>query len=111
RGGGKTRGRLRALRWDEVAAALADGFRREGYTVTRLADERADFELVQGPRSTLLACKRWKATRTGIEPLRELEAARNAREAHFCIYVAAGEVTEQARKFAGQNKIRLVPER
>ena len=54
------------------------------------------------------ACKRWKATRTGIEPLRELEEACRAREAHGCIYVAAGEVTEGARAFAAQKSIRLV---
>ena len=37
-----------------------------------------------------------------------LEAARRAREAHECIYVAAGEITGQAREFAAQKNIRLV---
>jgi restriction system protein len=100
--------RLRAMSWEELAGAVEAAFRREGYTVKRLGDGRADFELVQGPRITLVACKRWKATRTGIEPLRELEAARSAQEAHACIYVAAGEVTEQARAFAVEKKMRLV---
>ncbi|HYR33109.1 MAG TPA: restriction endonuclease, partial [Burkholderiales bacterium] len=68
----------------------------------------ADFELVQGSRSTLVACKRWKAMRTGIEPLRELEDARRAREAAECIYVATGEVTAQARAFAAERNIRVV---
>jgi len=102
--------RLRAMPWDELAGMIEAGFRREGYAVTRLFDESVDFELVQGPRTTLLACKRWKAQRTGIEPLRELDAARRARDAHFSIYVAAGEVTEQARKFAVEKNIRLVQE-
>lgn len=100
--------RLRALPWEALAGALEEAFRRQGYEVKRLAGPQADFELVQGPRTTLVACKRWKATRTGIEPLRELEAAREAREAHECIYVAAGEVTEQARAFAAQKNIRLL---
>src|SRR5262249_56718817 len=65
-------------------------------------------DLVQGPYSTLVACKRWKAVRTGIEPLRELQAAREAREAHFCVYVATGEITEQARGFAAEKKINLM---
>jgi len=99
--------RLRAMSWEDFSAAIEQAYRREGYTVSRLAGH-ADFELVQGSRSTLVACKRWKATRTGIEPLRELEAARRAREAHECIYVAAGEITEQAREFAAQKSIRLV---
>jgi len=99
--------RLRAMSWEDFSAAIEEAYRLEGYTVSRLA-AHADFELVQGSRSTLVACKRWKATRTGIEPLRELEAARRAREAQECIYVAAGEITEQAREFAAQKSIHLV---
>ena len=100
--------RLRAMSWDDFSRAIEEAYRREGYTVSRLGDARADFELAKAGRSTLVACKRWKATRTGVEPLRELEAMRRAREAHECIYVATGEVTEQARAFAAQQNIRLV---
>jgi restriction system protein len=99
---------LRSLSWEDFSRTLEDAYRREGYTVKRLGAPQADFELVQGSRTTLVACKRWKATRTGIEPLRELDSARRAREAHECFYVAAGEVTETARAFAAQQNIRLV---
>ena len=104
----KTLERLRALPWDEFAGEVAKAYGREGYEVQRLAGAQADLELVRAGRTTLVACKRWKATRTGIEPLRELDAARRAREASGCIYVAAGEVTEQARAFAAQKNIRLL---
>ena len=105
--------RLRAMSWDEFAQAIEKGFSRDGYTVKRLGGKGADFELVQGSRSTLLACKRWKATRTGIEPLRELEDARRAfvekgGDAAGCIYVATGEVTTQARAFAAERGIRVL---
>jgi restriction system protein len=53
-------------------------------------------------------CKRWKATRTGIEPLREFHAAGEKSEAQDLIYVAAGEVTDNARAFAKQKSIRLI---
>ena len=99
--------RVRAMPWPEFADAMEAAFRREGYTVNRLGAQ-ADFELVQGWRSTLVGCKRWKAMRTGIEPLRELDAARRAREAHGCIYVATGEITAQAAAFAAQKNIRLL---
>ena len=99
--------RVRAMSWDEFSAAIEEGFRREGYTVSRLAAP-ADLELARAGRRTLVACKRWKATRTGIEPLRELEAARRVREAQDCVYVAAGEITEQASAFAVERKIRLL---
>lgn len=108
----KTLERLRAQTWDDFSRTVEEAYRREGYTVSRLGDPQknvgADFELVQGPYSTLVACKRWKAVRVGIEPLRELHAAREAREAHHCVYVATGEITEQARAFAVEKRINLL---
>lgn len=100
--------RVRAMGWEDFAAAIEAGYRRQGYTVSRLGAAQADFELVLGARTTLVAGKRWKAARTGIEPLRELEAACRAREAHDCIWVTAGELSEQARAFAAQKGIRLL---
>jgi restriction system protein len=67
----------------------------------------ADFEVTKAGRVALVSCKRWKVARTGIEPLRELYAAKRAREANECIYVAAGEITDNARRFATENNIRL----
>ncbi len=99
---------IRAMSWEAFSGALEDAYRREGYTVSRIAGTAADFELTKSWQVTLVACKRWKATRTGIEPLRELEAAARAREAHERIYVAAGEITDTARAFAVEKKIRLV---
>jgi len=103
----KTLEALRAMNADEFAGAMETAFKGDGYTVKRVAGQ-ADFELERASRSTLVACKRWKATRTGVEPLRELDAARKAREAHECIYVAAGEITEQARAYAAERNIRLI---
>lgn len=103
-----TLGRLRAMPWDEFAEAMGKAYGRQGYEVQRLGSVQADFELARGGRKTLVACKRWKATRTGVEPLRELDAARRAREAEECVYVAAGEITGQARAFAAERNIRLL---
>jgi restriction system protein len=100
--------RLRAMPWDEFVEAIGTAYGREGYEVQRLGNGHADFALARGGRKILVACKRWKATRTGIEPLRELEAARRMGEADACMYVAAGEITAQARAFAAQRNIRLV---
>jgi restriction system protein len=99
---------LRALSWDEFSAALEQAFRSEGYEVRRLRGAGADLELSKTGRISLVACKRWKATRTGIEPLRELDAAGSAREAGECIYVAAGEITDNARAYAAERKFRLL---
>jgi restriction system protein len=98
---------VRAMGWGDFSRALEDAYRRDGYAVNRLSGAEADFELTRSGRVVLVSCKRWKVARTGIEPLRELYAAKRAREAHACIYVVAGEVTDNARKFAAANNIRL----
>lgn len=100
--------RLRGLPWNEFAAEVARAYERQGWEVRRLDGAHADFELVRGFHTTLVACKRWKAGRTGVEPLRELYAACRARKAQDCVYLAAGEITGQARAFAAQRKLRLL---
>jgi len=104
----KTLAALRAMGWEDFASAVSEAFRRDGYTVSRLDGREADFELVKAGRVSLVGCKRWKVMRTGIEPLRELHLARRKREAHECIYIAAGEITDNALKFSAQNNVRLL---
>ena len=99
---------VRPMAWSEFADALETAYRADGYVVSRLADRAADFELRKAGRTTLLAARRWKVARTGIEPLRELVAARQARDARECLYVAIGEVTDKARRFATENRIGIV---
>jgi restriction system protein len=99
---------VRAMSWGDFSGALEDAFRRDGYAVSRLDGPAADFELTRGGRTSLVACKRWKVARTGVDPLRELDAAKRARAAHECIYVATGEVTDGALKFAREKGIRVV---
>ena len=99
---------VRAMSWDDFSSAMENAFRRDGYTVNRLAGGAADFEIARGGRTSLVACKRWKVARTGVDPLRELDAAKRARDAHECIYVATGEVTEGALKFAREQGIQVV---
>jgi restriction system protein len=97
----------RAMAWGDFSRAIEEGFRRDGYKVSRLTGSDADFEVTKAGRVSLVSCKRWKAARTGVEPLRELDAARRAREAHEAIYVAAGEISDNARAFAAEKNIRL----
>jgi restriction system protein len=99
---------LRALPWDEFSAALAEAYRRDGYAVSRLNIAGAELELTRAGRVSLVGCKRWKVARAGVEPLRELDAARQAREAHECIHVAVGQITDNARAFAAEKNIRIV---
>lgn len=101
--------RARALSGEGFVAALEEAFRHEGYGVSREA-EGADLRITRSGLVTLVACKRWKAVRTGVEPLREFDAASRQGGAHGRIYVAVGEVTDTARAFAAEKKIRLMQE-
>jgi restriction system protein len=98
--------RITALSREEFTAALEAAWRAQGYEVGR--SNLVDLELRREGRLTLVACRRWKAASTGVEPLRELQAAGRVREAHELIYVGTGEITQQARAFAEANRIRMV---
>ena len=94
--------------WATFADTIEQAWRRDGHAVERLARRDADFELTKGGRTSVVSCKRWKAARTGIEPLRELHAAQVARDAPESIYVTLGELSDNAREFARDNGIRVL---
>jgi restriction system protein len=98
----------RAMGWPEFATEVEAAWIRDGWTVSRDAGPGADFSASQGWKRAAIACKRWKVARTGVEPLRELAAARERLEAHEGLYVTVGEVSEQAVRFAAANRIRIV---
>lgn len=99
---------LRAMPAENFAFVLEETWRCQGYRVARHEGAGADYELEKAGRVTLVACKRWKAKRTGIEPLKELKAAARTQRAAQALYLAAGEVTAQARKFATDNAVTLL---
>lgn len=96
-----------AMSWREFSALLEQAYQREGYVVTRV-DGAADLQLAKGNRISLVSCKRWKAVSQGLEPLRELYAARKAQEAREAIYICVGKLTDNARSFAEERRIVLV---
>jgi restriction system protein len=94
-----------AMSWPEFSEQIEAGFRNAGYSVKRVEGAGGDFEAIKGRRISLVSAKRWKAARVGIEPLRELDVARRAGDAHEAIYIAIGEITDQASAFAKQKNI------
>lgn len=98
-----------AMNWQQFMPLLEEGYKRQGYTVARLKNvDAADLELGKDYRTTLVAGKRWKAKSVGVDPLRELWESKEKREAHFCVYVATGELSDQAKKYAAEKKIQVV---
>jgi restriction system protein len=104
----KTLTTVRAMSWPEFSQAIEGAYQRQGYRVSALNGGVANFEITKEGRTALVSCKRWKVARTGVEPLSELHASKEARDAHECIYVAAGEISDNARAFAVRHAIKLV---
>jgi restriction system protein len=100
-----TRQSVAAMAWPAFATLLAQAFEREGYAVERTKDGAYDFELQRQGRRTLVAAKRWKSARTGLETLRALQAAREKADVSEAIVVSLGELTETAVPFAKQHGI------
>lgn len=93
----------RGMPWPAFADLLEQAFKRDGHEVTRGAGA-VDFQLVRRGQTLLVSARRWKSARTGVEPLRELQAAREKAEG-AALYIGLGEITEAAAAFAAQHRI------
>ncbi len=103
-----TLAQIAAMPWRDFSAAAEQALAREGYEVQRLSSGGADFSLRKSGQITLLACKRWKAARLGMEALEDLQAARLAQQADSALCISMGELSDKARQFAQQQQIRLM---
>ncbi|OWW20742.1 restriction endonuclease [Noviherbaspirillum denitrificans] len=104
-----TREMVAAMSWRDFADALEAGYRRDGYDVKR-REGGADFEVVKDGRKAVVSGKRWKAANTGVEPLRELVAAAESCGAHERLYITVGPLSENARRYADEQRIRVLRE-
>jgi len=96
------------MSWAAFADTLAAGFVRDGCEVQRLDLPGADFALTRAGALAIVSARRWKAARVGIEPLRELQAVREKRGAREAIFIALGEVSENARQYAASQDVSLM---
>lgn len=95
------------MSWKEFSDLLEQAFQREGFDVVR-TNGAADFELSKGGRTVLVSAKRWKAASHGLEPLKELVTERETKEAREVRYVCIKDVTENAARYAKDNRIVLM---
>ncbi|WP_454691746.1 restriction endonuclease [Achromobacter aloeverae] len=94
-----------AMPWPAFASAVQAGFERDGCQVERLDGGGADFALNKGGHVALVSARRWKAARTGVEPLRELQAVRERLGAREAVYIALGDISPSAQAYAGKHGI------
>jgi restriction system protein len=95
---------LHAMPWPAFAALLEQAFQRDGHEVRRSNGVGADFELLRKGQTLLVSARRWKSARTGLETLRELQAAREKADAG-ALCIGLGEVSEPAAAYAAQHRI------
>lgn len=97
-----------AMSWADFSRTVEAGFRRDGCKVERLQTPGADFALTKDGHVAIVSAKRWKAARNGVEPLRELQAVREKRGAREAIYIALGDVSDNALQYAKAQGVSLM---
>jgi restriction system protein len=98
-----------AMAWPQFAQLLEQTFSRDGYAVKRSTSGSGDFdfELERKGRTMLVAARRWKSARTGLEVLRALQQARERQEAPDALLICLGPLTDTARPFAAEHRIAI----
>jgi len=91
--------------WRGFAQQLESAWRSEGYEVQALNQGVIDFRLERAGQTTLVSARRWKAGHHGVEPLRELETARNRAAAAKAVYVALQPLGENAAIYARDQQL------
>lgn len=96
---------LAGTSWKALAEALQQAFVRDGWQVQAGSGEPVDFVLERRGRTMLVAARRWKSARVGLEALRALQAAREAAGDADALLIATGELSETARPYAATHRI------
>ena len=92
----------------ELAKTIADNYEKINFDVIAFKGDEAELELERGMHKFLLSCKRFKAAKTGIEPLKKLTTAGEKHEVSGYLYVALGEISANALAYAQKNNIELI---
>lgn len=100
---------VRAMSWRDFSQALEEAFTRDGYQVRRI-EGAADFAVTRAGRTGLVAARRWKAARHGEEAFVALHAQMRAQDASDCTYIALGELSANAQRFARVNGMQVMQE-
>lgn len=103
---------IRALSWQAFEALVAEAYRRQGYTVTRTGgdgpDGGVDLTLKKDGNCLIVQCKQWRASRVGVQVVREVFGVMTAQHAQGAVIITSGLFTQEAKTFASGNPIDLV---
>jgi restriction system protein len=99
---------LREMPWEEFSSVVSAAYRKQGYAVEASPGGGFDFTLRKNGQITLVHCRRWKVSQTGVGPVRELCEAMAKHEAFNCVCISAGEFSANAREFAAGRPVTLL---
>ncbi len=108
----QTQAAVAALAWPGFQALLAESFRRNGFELLpKPAGDAVDLLLQRQGKRMLVSARRWKTARLGVEPLRALQAARQADDASAdlpqAVCICLGGATDNALDYARSHAITL----
>jgi restriction system protein len=100
------------LSWQDFERQMASVYRQNGYQVEETGgggpDGGVDLKLFMGGRTTVVQCKHWKTWKVNVKPVRELFGVMTAEGADAAVFIASGDYTREARKFAAGKPIELI---
>jgi restriction system protein len=104
------RGALNHLSWRQFEALVSEAFRRKGYSVTETGGAEGEVELIlkKAGERYLVQCKQWRASRVGVNIVRELYGVMAAKGATGGFVVTSGVFTDEARAFVRGKNIELM---
>ncbi len=102
---------IRNLTWEQFENMVGEAFRKQGFTVQETdkgPDGGVDLVLRKGREVLLVQCKQWRASKVGVQVVRELYGVMSARGAAGGFVVTSGAYTSDAWKFAKGTNLQLV---
>lgn len=100
------------MSWREFEMLVGETFRLRGFQVVETggagAESGVDLVLRRDKETRLVQCKQWRATKVGVDVVRQLYGVIAARGAAGGYVVTSGRFTDQARRFAEGRNVALI---
>lgn len=102
---------IRNLTWEQFEKMVGEAFRKQGFTVQETdkgPDGGVDLVLRKGREVFLVQCKQWRASKVGVQVVRELYGVMSVQGATGGFVVTSGTYTSDAWKFAKGTNLQLI---
>ena len=105
-------GSIAGMTWREFELLVGEAYRLQGYEVVESGgggpDGVVDLRLRRGKETFLVQCKQWRASRVGVDVVRELYGVMAAEGSTGGFVVTSGQFTPDAQAFSAGRNIKLV---